>query len=174
MLSIGNINRKTVLVLSVVLANLVVAMIAQSAHAQSLDQIRRAVVSTGSGTRIFSINTTLRMGEPGNAILEITTLSADGSLVGKYYRAGTGTPEATNVTGAITIGRGIRISFTVTEPAAIGSNDTVFEGAIRLGGPPDPRQGVMSGTYTNTVLGGAPDGAGPFPFCATLTVVKPG
>jgi len=172
-----------------IFAGLAVAMMAPSVHAQSIAAIRGAVVSNGTGSRIFRIDSSGRMRGAGDFILEITNLTQltndSGALVGKYYASGKAAPAATNVTGTINLVRGgqnvSRISFTVDStvgptPGFPGSltNETVFEGAIRLGGTRDPAFGFMAGTFTNTVTGGVADARGPFPFCAMLSFVTPG
>jgi len=168
MLSIYSFQRKTVLVGTMILASVAVAMMAQSVHARTIASVRRAIVSNGAGSKVFSIDTTGRMATSSNYVLEITTLNDDGTLVGKYYSPGKLPPASTNVAGSISIVRGIRITFTVTERAGLGVNETVFEGAIRLGTRDVP---FMAGTFTNTVSGGAPAGFGPLPFCAKLTSI---
>ena len=173
MLGIHDIRRKALLIGSAMFASFFVLMSAQTAQAQSIEDVRRALFPPSGPSRAFRIDTTGR--GPANQILEITTLRSDGSLEGKYHAISTPAPAATNVTGSITITRGIRITFTAREPMPSGVvNETVFEGAIRLGPRGDSFQGAMAGTFTNTLLGGASDGAGPFPFCAILMAVKPG
>ena len=173
MLGIHNIKRTALLIGSAMFASFFVVMSAQPAQAQSIEDVRRALFPPTGGGRAFNIDTTGR--GPANKILEITTLRSDGSFEGKYHATGTPAPAATNVTGSITITRGIRITFTAREPMPSGVlNETVFEGAIRLGPRGDSFYGAMAGTFTNTLLGGTSDGAGPFPFCAILTSVKPG
>jgi len=175
MSGIHNIKRTALLISSAMFASFFVLMSAQTAQAQSIEDVRRALFPPTGGGRAFSIDTTGRMGGSWNRILEITTLRSDGYLEGKYHATGTPAPAAANVTGSITITRGIRITFTAREPMPSGVvNETVFEGAIRLGPRGDSFQGSMAGTFTNTLLGGASDGAGPFPFCAILSSVKPG
>src|SRR5882762_312726 len=120
MLSSYKFQRKAVLLGTVLFASVVVALMPQSAHAQTIATIRGAVISDGMGHKVFSIDTTGRMGVSGNVVLEFSTLNDDGSFVGRYYPAGKSFRASTNVTGSITITRGIRISFTVREPAGVG------------------------------------------------------
>ena len=185
MLSTYSFKRTTFLLGTMIFAGLAVAMMAQSVHAQSIAAVRGAVVSDGLGSKIFRIDSSGRMREGGDFILEITRLTqltnSSGALVGKYYAAGKAAPASTNVTGTVNIvgdGQNVcRISFTVgsTVGSPLGSltNETVFEGAIRLGGTRDPSFGFMAGTYTSTVRGGVADAVGPFPFCAMLSFVTP-
>jgi hypothetical protein len=157
-----------------IFASLGVAMMAQSVHAQNIAAVRRAVVSDGHSSRFFTIDSSGRMRGPGDLILEITSLNDSGALVGKYYASGRSAPASTNVTGSITIVRGAlnvcRISFTV-QTGSTFPNETVFEGAIRLGGARETWFGFMAGTFTNTVTAGVTDPVGPFPFCAKLTLL---
>jgi hypothetical protein len=173
MLSIYSFNRKTVLVGTMILASLTVAMTAQSAHAQNIAGVRRAVVSDGYGSRFFTIDSSGRMRAAGDSILEITRLGDDGSLNGKFYASGTRAPSSTNVTGSINIVSGTtsvwRISFIVSQASGPFANETAFDGAIRLGGPRELWFAFMAGTFTNTVSGGVSAASGPFPFCAKLT-----
>lgn len=169
MLSIKSFKRTFGLVGTIIFGGLVLAMMAQSVQAQSIASVRRAIVSMDWGQKVFVIDRAGQMGRHGEYLLEITRLNDDGSLVGKYFRFKGPIPESTNVTGSITIGGiagggGIAIRFTVTEPAAIGYNETVFEGAIRLGGTREIP--FMAGTFTSTFVGGT--GFGPLPFCAIL------
>src|SRR6266545_6088054 len=142
MLSIYSLKRKMVLVGTMIFASLAVAMMAQPAHAQNIAAVRRSVVSDGHGSRVFSIDSSGRMRAAGDSELEITRLGDDGSLSGKYYTSGTRAPSSTNVTGSITIVRGAlnvcRISFTVSQTGGLVLNETLFEGAIRLGGAREP------------------------------------
>jgi hypothetical protein len=172
MLSTYSFKRTTFLVGTMIFAGLAVAMMAQSVHAENMAGVRRAVVSNGSGSKVFSIDTSGRMRGAGDFILEITRLEDDGSLVGKYSASGKAAPSSTNVTGTITIVgvTNIRISFTAGQTVGQFTSLTVFEGAIRLGGAREPSFGFMAGTFTFTDAGaGAP--RGPYPFCAHLTAL---
>jgi hypothetical protein len=177
MFSIYSFKWKTVLV-ETIFTSLTLMIMAQSVHAQSIAAVRRAIVSNGNGSRIFAIDSSGRMTMTGDFIFEITRLGDDGSLEGKYYPAGKIAPPATNVIGTINIlGRlpnTFRISFTVRQTGTPFPNETVYEGAIRLGGLREPRFGFMAGTFTNTVIGGVAEAVGPFPFCANLTSIPPG
>jgi hypothetical protein len=172
MLSTYSFKRTTFLVGTMIFAGLAVAMMAQSVHAENMAGVGRAVVSNGSGSKVFSIDTSGRMTRGGAySFLEITRLEPDGSLVGKYYASNTAAPSSTNVSGTIIIigatNSAIRISFTALQAVGMLASTTVFEGAIRLGGARDPSFGFMAGTFTFTDPGaGQPQG--PFPFCAML------
>ena len=174
MFSIYRFKQKTVLVWTI-FASLAVMTMVQSAHAQSIATIRRAIVSNGNGSRIFAIDTSGRMIMTGDYILEITRLDDAGSLEGKYYPAGKIAPSATNVIGSINIvGRfpnSLRISFTVSQAGTPFPIETVYEGAIRLGGVREPGFGFMAGTFTSGI-GGVAEAVGP--FCAKLTSIPPG
>lgn len=176
MLSIYSFKRKTVLLGTMIFASLAVAMMAQSVHAESIAGVRRAVVSNGSGSRVFRIDSSVGKGG-GDFLLEITRLADDGSLDGKYYPSGQVAPSSTNVTGSITIvgatNSAIRISFTTSQSTSITPgksivvSETIFQGAIRLGRVGEQSFGFMAGTFTLTHVGEG--GRGPFPFCAELT-----
>jgi len=172
MLSIYSFKRKTVLVGTMMFASLALAMMAQPAHAQNISAVRRAVISDGYGSRFFTIDTSGRMRVAGDFKLEITQLGDDGLFNGKYYSSGKGTPSATNVTGRINIVRGTNnvcgISFTVSHTGSLFPNETVFQGAIRLGGVREPWFGFMAGTFTLTVIDGVSESVGPLPFGAKL------
>jgi hypothetical protein len=180
MLSIYSFKRKMVLVVTMILASLAVTMMAQPAHAQDIVAVRRSIVSTAPGSKLFSIDSSGRMRRGGDFTLEITRLDDSGALVGKYYSSGTPAPATTNVTGSIniirggaatgTIGNAIGISFTVTQRAGFGVNETVFEGALRVGTSREPSFGFMAGTYSATFVGGVGGERRPFPFCAMLTL----
>lgn len=174
MLRLYDFRRKTILVGTMIFASLVVAMMAQSVHAENMAGVRRAIVSNGVGSKIFSIDTTGRMGGTGNFILEITRLGDDGALVGKYYLFGEAVPASTNVTGSINIigatNSAIRISFTASRMEGLFANATVFVGAIRLGGTREPSLVFMAGTFTSNAPGSGL-AQGPFPFCAKLTAL---
>jgi hypothetical protein len=175
MLSIYSFKMKKVVVGIMIPACLAVAMMSQSARAQTIPAVRRTVVSDGYGSRVFTIDSSGRMRIDGDSILEITRLDDDGSLRGKFYSSGKSAPASTNVTGSISIVPGStsasRISFTVSQTGGWFANETVFEGAIRLGGAREPWFGFMAGTFTNTVVGGVAQASGPFPFCARLRVI---
>jgi len=164
-----------------IFASLAVAMMAQSVHAENIAGVRQAIVSNGMGSKIFRIDSSGRMREAGDFILEITNLTQltndSGALVGKYYASGKGAPSSTNVTGTINIigvtNSAIRISFTASQTEGLFVSSTVFEGAIRLGGARDPSFGFMAGTSTYNSPGSG-TARGPFPFCATLSSAKPG
>jgi hypothetical protein len=174
MLSIYSFKRRTVL-LGTIFASLAVAMMAQSVHAENIAGVRRAVVSNGSGSKVFRIDSSV--GKGGDFLLEITRLADDGSLDGKYYPSGQVAPSSTNVTGSITIvgttNSAIRISFTTSQSTSITPgtklvvSETIFQGAIRLGRVGEQSFGFMAGTFTFTNVGEG--GRGPFPFCAELT-----
>lgn len=177
MLSIYSFKRKMILVGAMIFASLTVAMMAQSAHAQDIAAVRRAVVSNGKGSKLFRIDSSGRMTRDGDSILEITSLDDSGSLVGKYYPSGKPAPASTNVTGSITIvgatRSAIRISFTALQMEGLFASGTVFEGAIRLGGTREPSFGFMAGTFTFNSSGSG-EARGPFPFCAMLSFAAPG
>ncbi len=148
MLSTYSFKRTTFLVGTMIFAGLAVAMMAQSVHAENMAGVRRAVVSNGSGSKVFSIDSSGRMRGAGDFILEITRLEDDGSLVGKYYASGKAAPSSTNVTGTITIvgttNSTFRISFIALQAVGQFTSATVFEGAIRLGGAREPSFGFMA------------------------------
>ncbi|MBD0373630.1 MAG: hypothetical protein ICV60_22540 [Pyrinomonadaceae bacterium] len=178
MLSIYSCTRKRFLAGTLVIAaGLAVALFAQTAQAQDMAAVRRAIVSA-TGSRAFLIDTTGRTGS-AESILEINRLDDSGALVGKYYAPGTQSPTATNVTGTVTITpatapgtrNGIGISFTVTQRGGLFVNQTVFDGAILISGTARQPFAFMAGTYTVTTAGGISGGPARFPFCAKVTSI---